>query len=60
MSKTIKRNSKDIPRVHRPGRNNVAWGMIMSGTGKGGPMRDSRDKRGRRANEWKRDQHEQG
>jgi hypothetical protein len=58
MSKTIRKyDSKGNPRTK--GMRNPYVEYAQMGT-KGGPMRDSRDKRGRRANEWKRDQHEQG
>jgi hypothetical protein len=53
MSKTIKNNNKDnsFPRIPR---SNIAWGMQATGKS-GGPHADKRDKRGRRANEWKKD-----
>jgi hypothetical protein len=49
-------------KVHRsdesrkPPRSNTARGMIEAGTGKGGPMRDRRDRRAdERERQWQRD-----
>jgi hypothetical protein len=58
MSKTIrKHDSKGNPRTKGMRNPFVEYAQSING---GGPHRDSRDKRNKRANEWKRDQHEQG
>jgi len=52
MSRTTKFDSKGNPRTK--GIRNPFVQFAQMGT-KGGPMRDSRNKRGRLSNEWKKD-----
>jgi len=50
----FKLNGSNVENRNR--RSNVARGMIEAGTGKGGPMRDRRDRRANeREREWQRD-----
>lgn len=48
--------SKSNKKAPKP-RNNVAWGMIVSGTGKGQVLRDRRERRPKDSkHSWQRDQ----
>lgn len=48
--------SKIKPRQQKKPRNYVARDMIINGTGKGGPMRDRRDRRSKDArNSWRKE-----